>query len=312
MRPLSGASLPEPMQTETVVPDTAQAAPEQVAIRSIETIEDYRACEELQTTVWGPDDIVGIPLLSLVTAQDNGGIVLGAFAPGGALVGFVYSFPGLAPAGRLKQCSVILAVHPDYQNRNVGLRLKLAQRDAALAQGIDLVTWTFDPLVSANAYLNLAKLGGESSTYLTNVYGLGRGLNAGLETDRLLVEWWLAETGRPDADRAELPQWAPAVVNTLGPHPRSGVPINRGYDLTRADEWLRIRIPRDIAAVKEADVELAQAWRVQTREMFTTYLERGYRIRGFDHDGREPDSQPCYVLHRPPDGASRDERGRHG
>jgi len=297
--------------TETAVGGAARAPREQVAIRAVETIKDYRSCEELQTTVWGPDDIVGIPLLSLVTAQENGGIVLGAFVPGGALVGFVYSFPGLTPAGRLKQCSVLLAVHPDYQNRNVGLRLKLAQRDGALAQGIDLITWTFDPLVSTNAYLNLAKLGGESSTYLTNVYGLGRGLNAGLETDRLLVEWWLSEAGRPRAGHAALSQRAPAMVNTLE-SPRSGVPVNRGYDLGRADEWLRIRIPRDIAAVKEADVELAQAWRAQTREMFTTYLSRGYRIRGFDHDGREPDSQPCYVLHRQPDAVRRDEGVSHG
>lgn len=269
-----------------------------MAIRAIDTIEDYRRCEELQTTVWGPNDIVGIPLLMLVTAHNNGGIVLGAFTPGGALVGFVYSFPGLAPTGRLKQCSVILAVRPDHQNRNVGLCLKLAQRDAALAQGIDLITWTFDPLVSTNAYLNLAKLGAESSTYLPNVYGLGQGLNAGLETDRLLVEWWLSETSRPGANRVELPERASTVVNVVEIHPRSGLPINRGYDLRRADEWLRLQIPRDIGAVKEGDVELAQAWRAQTREMFTTYLERGYRVQGFHHDRHKPDSQPCYLLHR--------------
>ena len=297
--------------TETLA-STAHAAGERVAIRAVETIEDYRKCEELQTTVWGPDDIVGIPLLSLVTAQDNGGIVLGAFAPGGALVGFVYSFPGLAPTGRLKQCSVILAVHPGYQNRNVGLRLKLAQREAALAQGIDLITWTFDPLVSPNAYLNLAKLGGESSTYLTNLYGLGQGLNAGLETDRLLVEWWLFETAQRHADLDELPASSPTVVNVLEFHPRSGVPINRQYDLTREDEWLGIRIPRDIGAVKEADVELARVWRAQTREMFTTYLERGYRVRGFAHDGHEPDLHPCYLLHREPDRPRRHVGGRHG
>ena len=283
-----------------------------MAIRAVETIEDYRSCEELQTTVWGPDDIVGIPLLSLVTAQDNGGIVLGAFASGRALVGFVYSFLGLAPTGRLKQCSVILAVHPDYQNRNVGLRLKLAQRDAALAQGVDLITWTFDPLVSTNAYLNLAKLGTESSTYLVNLYGLGQGLNAGLETDRLMVDWWLTEMGRPDADLVELPACAPTVVNVLETHPRLGVPVNRRYDLTRADEWLGIRIPRDIGAVKEADVELAQDWRAQTREMFTTYLERGYRVRGFDRGGYDPNAQPCYLLHRETGGVRRGGMGRHG
>lgn len=298
--------------TDTAAGSTAHAASEQVDIRSVETIEDYRQCEALQATVWGPDDIVGIPLLGLVTAQDNGGIVLGAFTSAGELVGFVYSFPGVTPTGSLKQCSVILAVHPDYQNRNVGVRLKLAQREAALAQGIDLITWTFDPLVSINAYLNLAKLGAESSTYLTNVYGLGQGLNAGLETDRLLVDWWISETARRGADRAELPECAPTVVNVLETHPRSGLPSNREYDLTRADEWLSIRIPRDIGAVKDADVELARAWRTETREMFTTYLQRGYRTRGFDQGGHDPDGQPWYILHREPEGARGDGTGRHG
>ncbi len=285
------------MTTETVTRGTAPAR-ERIAIRAIETIDDYRKCEELQTTVWGSDDIVGVPLLGLVTAQDNGGIVLGAFAPGGALVGFVYSFLGFAPTGGLKQCSVILAVHPDYQNRNVGLRLKLAQRDAALTQGLELITWTFDPLVSTNAYLNLAKLRCSSSTYLMNVYGLGQGLNAGLETDRLLVEWWLSETDPASADLAPPPEWRLTAVNVLESHPPGGVPINREYDLTRTDEWLRIQIPRDIGAVKTADVELARAWRAETREMFRTYLGRGYHLRGFHHDKHRPDLHPCYLLHR--------------
>lgn len=289
------------MTTETVTRPTRHGARERIAIRAIGTIDEYRKCEELQTTVWGSDDIVGIPLLGLITAQDNGGIVLGAFAPGGALVGFVYSFLGFAPTGGLKQCSVILAVHPEYQNRNIGLRLKLAQRDAALAQGLELITWTFDPLVSTNAYLNLAKLGCSSSTYLTNVYGLGQGLNAGLKTDRLLVEWWLAGTGRPNADLAQPPGCRLTAVNALASHPLTGVPINREYDLTRTDEWLGIRIPRDIGAVKKADVKLARAWRAETREMFRTYLGRGYRLRGFYHDKHRLDSQPCYLLHREPE-----------
>jgi len=300
------------MATETIPKGTAPTAQERVLVRRVESIEDYRKCEDLQTAVWGSDDIVGIPLLGLVTAQDNGGIVLGAFAPGGTLAGFVYSFPGLAPSGRLKQCSVILAVHPDYRNHGVGPRLKQAQRDAALAQGIDLITWTFDPLVGTNAYLNLAKLGGVSSTYLTNLYGLGQGLNAGLETDRLLVEWWLSEGGRPRVGLADLPGGSVAAVNVLGSHPRSGVPINRGYDLNREDEWVLIRIPRDIGAVKETDMELARTWRAQTREMFVAYLGQGYRVRGFERECHEPGSNPCYVLHREPDDQRRGAAGRRG
>lgn len=300
------------MATETIPKGTAPIAQERVVVRRVASIEDYRQCEDLQTAVWGPDDIVGIPLLGLLTAQDNGGIVLGAFAPSGALAGFVYSFPGLAPSGRLKQCSVILAVHPHYRNRGVAPRLKLAQRQAALAQGIDLITWTFDPLVGTNAHLNLAKLGGVSSTYLENLYGLGQGLNAGLETDRLLVEWWLSETGRPTAGQADLPEGSAATVNVVGSHPRSGVPINLGYDLDREDEWLLIRIPRDVGAVKETGMELARAWRAQTREMFVTYLGRGYRVLGFDLGGHEPGSHPSYVLHREPDGQRHGATGREG
>lgn len=300
------------MATDTIPKGTAPSAQERVLVRRVERIEDYRKCEDLQTLVWGPDDIVGIPLLGLVTAQDNGGIVLGAFAPGGALAGFVYSFPGLAPSGRLKQCSVILAVHPDYRDRGVGPRLKLAQRDAALAQGIDLITWTFDPLVGTNAYLNLAKLRGVSSTYLTNLYGLGRGLNAGLETDRLLVEWWISEADRPGMGLADLPEGSAGAVNVLGSHSPAGVPINRGYDLNQEDEWLLIRIPRDIGAVKETDIDLARAWRAQTREMFLAYLERGYRVRGFDREGYGPGSHPCYILHRELDDQRRGAAGRQG
>lgn len=275
------------------------ATQDRVLIRPVDTVAEYRQCEDLQAEVWGSDDIVGIPLLGLMTAQENGGLVLGAFTPSGRLAGFVYSFPGLTSAGKLKQCSVILGVDPSYQHLGLGFRLKMAQREEALRLGIDLITWTFDPLRSVNAYLNFTKLGTVASAYLPNVYGLGRGLNDGLETDRLLVEWWLTDKEGEDADALERPDASVATVNTVEWHPRHDVPVNRRYELGRTEETLLVHIPRDMESVKEADLDLARAWRSEIREMLCGYLGRGYLVRGFRYDKHDADCSPCYVLRRP-------------
>src|SRR5215207_1941022 len=162
-------------------------------VRTIETLEELRQCEALQDRVWGPEDVVHVSSLVMITVNANGGFTLGAFA-GRRVVGFVLTAPGLTEAGQVKLGSILMAVDPEHQNGGVGFRLKLAQREIALARGHHLITWTFDPLASANAYLNLHKLGCVASRYLVDVYGTAEcGLNAGLPTDRLLAEWWIRE-----------------------------------------------------------------------------------------------------------------------
>ena len=160
-------------------------------IRPVTDHAEYRAVESLQADVWNLPDVEVVPLHMLVTAARNGGLLLGAF-DGDRLAGFVFGFPGLTADGRLKHCSHMAGVHPDYRDQNLGYRLKLAQRAAVLSQGIDLITWTFDPLEARNAWLNFHKLGAICNTYLRNVYGEMRdGLNAGLPSDRLQVDWWI-------------------------------------------------------------------------------------------------------------------------
>ena len=158
-------------------------------IRPVSEQAEYLATERLQSEVWNLPDVEIVPLHVLVTAAKNGGLLLGAF-DGDRLAGFVFGFPGLTADGRLKHCSHMAGVHPDYRDQNLGYRLKLAQREVVLSQGIDLITWTFDPLEARNAWLNFHKLGAVCNTYLRNVYGDMRdGLNAGLPSDRLQVEW---------------------------------------------------------------------------------------------------------------------------
>jgi predicted GNAT superfamily acetyltransferase len=271
-----------------------------VQVRRLESLDELRQCEELQARVWGPEDVVRVPALVMVTAQISGGFAFGAFA-GTQIIGFVLASPGLTESGFVKQSSVLMAVDPAYQGSGIGYRLKLAQREAALAQGIDLITWTFDPLASANAYLNLQKLGCIASRYFVNLYGTAeRGLNAGLPTDRLFVEWWLREPSVVDRLArvpVELPPATP-FVNSVAPDPRTGLPALHRVVLDRSEPLLLVEVPDNIRAIKLADLELARRWRSGTREVFQHYFARGYRAAGFHrlpHDGRVVH---CFLLER--------------
>ncbi|HMA38199.1 MAG TPA: hypothetical protein VKY74_27370, partial [Chloroflexia bacterium] len=184
-----------------------------ITIRRLMTIEEYAAAEQLQQDCWQSGPIEALPTHLLVTLQNESGLVLGAFTPPGRLIGFVLGFLG-REGDRLKHCSHMAAVHPDYRNQDIAYQLKMAQRAVILHSGLDLCTWTYDPLQCPNAILNIAKLGAISRVYKRNIYGeMHDGLNAALPTDRLYVRWEVqsprvrhcAETGRRvDAPVADL------------------------------------------------------------------------------------------------------------
>ena len=140
-----------------------------IIIRDLTLCSELREVETLQKEVWQSEDRDVVPLNILAATRAVGAILLGAF-DGPALVGFAYSFVGREDE-RLIHHSHMLAVTPLHRNLNLGYRLKLAQRDRALAQGIDRMTWTFDPLQSLNAHFNFAKLGVIADTYNINFYG---------------------------------------------------------------------------------------------------------------------------------------------
>ena len=182
-----------------------------VELRRCHGIEEFRACVALQKEVWNFSDAELVPLRMFVVADKVGGQVMGAF-DGDVMVGFALSVPGTR-SGHVYLHSHMLAVRKDHRNSGLGRRLKLMQREDAMARGIELIEWTFDPLEIKNAYLNIERLGAISRRYNINQYGITSSpLQGGLPSDRLIAEWWLKskrvetllETGKNPVIQAEL------------------------------------------------------------------------------------------------------------
>lgn len=161
------------------------------AIRELSTEAELREAVALQKTIWGFDDADLLPFRMMVVATKIGGQLLGAFADG-TMVAFCLAIPGLKEPLKPYLHSHMLGVLPEYRNAGLGRALKLRQRDDALARGIDLIEWTFDPLELKNAHFNIEKLGAIVRRYVRNQYGRSSShLHGGLPTDRCVAEWWI-------------------------------------------------------------------------------------------------------------------------
>jgi predicted GNAT superfamily acetyltransferase len=254
-------------------------------IRPLTTLEECRAVVALEKRVWGytdAEDVVPAPVL--IVSIKRGGVLLGAFAPDGQMIGFVYSIPGWKN-GRPTQWSHMLGVVSDARAAGLGRALKLAQREATLAMGIDLIEWTYDPLQALNAHLNFARLGVVVGEYEENIYGVSSSpLHQGSPTDRFVAEWRLREphverrigASGPlmrDASVASAP-----VVNPSKPgawlEPAEG---ELAYDARR----VLVEIPTGYNDVLLAEPALALQWRMTTRRIFQHYFSRGYRAVDF-------------------------------
>ena len=163
-------------------------------ICQLENPESLQKIEELQDLIWPGSQKEIVPIHMFLAAIHNGGLVLGAFSKN-RMIGMLFGFPGMFKTNdelKMKHCSHMLGVHPDWRNSGLGFALKCAQRQFVLSQGINLITWTYDPLLSRNAKLNITNLGAVCNTYRRSEYGqMLDSLNAGLDSDRFLVEWWL-------------------------------------------------------------------------------------------------------------------------
>lgn len=268
-------------------------------IRPLETIAELRACEALQRQVWAmPDDLEVVPSHLLVAVLRSGGLLLGAF-DGAELVGFVFGFPGISNNDRVKHCSHMMGVAPGYQSRGVGYQLKLAQRESALEQGIDLMTWTYDPLESRNAYLNIHKLGAVCKTYIRDYYGpLTDGLSAGLPSDRFQVEWWLAAERVRQCLAGDLDSGIEGPIVQVNAPARS----SKGYlepgaiSLKENAHTIRFEIPADYQTLKTTAPALALEWRLAVRTIAETYFAAGYVVVDFVHRRTQAGECSYYVL----------------
>lgn len=230
-----------------------------IAIRKCTTPDEFTACVQLQKQVWNFEDIDLIPVRLFVVADKIGGQVIGAFA-GDRLVGFVMAIPG-SRSGHPYLHSHMLAVSETHRNLGLGRRLKLAQRDDALARGFELIEWTFDPLEIKNAFLNIERLGAIARRYTINQYGVSSSpLQGGLPTDRLVAEWWL------NSKRVN------AVLN------------NRA--LPGFNPQLAIEVPAQIYEWKASEANRSRAKEVQSRnrESFLEAFNTGSAVLGYERD----------------------------
>ena len=253
-----------------------------VEVRDVRGADEMRACQGVQRRAWGiTEDGYVVPVATMAAAQRVGGLVLGAFQ-GQQLVGFSFAFLGRLD-GRLVLYSQLTGVEPGLQGTGVGRQLKFEQRRRAREAGLESVVWAFDPLQASNASFNLAVLGATTRTYEVDLYGPRTdALNAGLATDRLLVEW--PTSGEPHGVDARDWSSAPDLIDTAPPP--------RALPSTNARR-LRLAIPADLSRVK-ADPALAVEWQEQVRAAFQSAFGAGYVAVGFTRG----EHGPAYLLER--------------
>jgi predicted GNAT superfamily acetyltransferase len=219
-----------------------------IVIQDLVTEEQFREVVRVQKTIWGFSDIDLLPLRFFVVASKIGGQVFGA-CDDGRMVAFCLAIPGLKPDGKAYLHSHMLGVLPEYRNTGLGRRLKLHQRDDALARGIDLIEWTFDPLEIKNAYFNVVSLGAIVRRYVRNQYGASSSpLAGGLPTDRCVAEWWIAR-------------------------PRERGAVIEG-----------VRLPVDIAEIRGKDTGRARTIQTELADQFEAAFHRGLAVIGVERD----------------------------
>ena len=231
-----------------------------IEIRQLHQLAEFEQVLHLQQIIWGFNDIELLPVRFLVVVSRIGGHVFGAY-DGAEMIAFCFAIPGIKPTGKSYLHSHMLGVLPAYHNAGIGRRLKLRQRDDALARGIELIEWTFDPMELKNAFLNIEKLGAIVRRYNQNQYGhTASPLHGGLPTDRCYAEWWID---------------SPRVRKILAGESHA----------TNAVE--RVSYPADIARIRRDDAAEARAIQKANGEKLRRAFEHGLAATGFERGETE-------------------------
>ena len=266
--------------------DVAVTTP--IEIRSLKTLDELEKVQELDRLIWGMNE--SVPTHQTLTAVKNGGMVIGAYS-GDRLIGFQYSFAGFN-GEEVYLCSHMLGIHPDYRHLGIGERLKKAQRMEAIKLGYRQITWTYDPLESVNAYLNIGKLGAIVSTYIPNAYGeMNDPLNYGLASDRFLAEWWIQDQSFASTEEKKMDQVGDFKANLVidWQYNANGIPlpldVDRSFDMDKSIVF--VPIPDQFQEMKKKDQQIAIEWRMKTRDAFMHYFSKGWIVSGFIKNNEE-------------------------
>ena len=234
----------------------ARSKKNNIEIEALTTEQQFRDAVALQKTVWGFDEIELVPVRLFVVATKVGGQAFGAYTEG-RMIAFCLALPGLKPGPKSFLHSQMLGVLPEFRDAGIGRRLKLRQREDALARGIDLIEWTFDPLEIKNAYFNMQRLGAIVRRYVRNQYGTTSShLHGGLPTDRCTAEWWVASERVRSIVNGD-PYENPAIVE-------------------------RIQVPANIAEIRRTDPKRARAIQAEISECFESAFSRKLAVLGMD------------------------------
>lgn len=284
-----------------------------ITYRDLTTLGEFATVVQLERDIWGPayDDVVPVPILAV--SVHSGGILIGAFDERpSTMIGFVYSLPGIK-GGRPTQWSHMAGVLPAYRSLGLGRELKVLQRERALGAGLDLIQWTYDPLQAMNAHLNFAKLGVVCDEYAVNIYGMSSSpLHGGNPTDRFVVDWWIRQPhverriSRGSLEGGER-KGGPAIT-LRDQSVADAAPVNRAaaagewlecasVDLTLDARRILVEIPMGFTEMLSQAPDLAMAWRMATRDIFTAYFARGYKAVEFFLD--RPSGRGAYLLVKP-------------
>lgn len=242
----------------------------EIVIRECTSVEDFQQCIDLERAVWNDADIGIMPIRLYMISKACNAPTFGAFEASGKsagrLVGFVHTMIALIDK-RVVYHSHLAAVLEDWRHKDIGYKMKLAQREHAIKAGVSLIIWTFDPLQSRNAHFNINKLGAIIRRYAVNYYGEGLStvFDMAVPSDRLFAEWWVSS-----------------------PHVESALAGNRPLvpempDMK--DKLHSVSIPYDIEKVRAQSLEEHQRWRVRVREDFQNELAGGLIVRGFEREG---------------------------
>jgi predicted GNAT superfamily acetyltransferase len=264
----------------------AGSASEPTIIRALTATDEMAAVVELQREIWGYGDTGAdhpYPARALFAFSESGGLVSGAFTEEG-LVGFALAWLGrLESSGRAYLHSQLVGVLPRHRHLGIAFQLKLHQRSYALEQGLTLVRWTFDPLLSTNARLNLRKLGAVAQLYRRDYYGAIRShFGAGIETDRLWVDWYVKSprvesrlSGNRMPEYSNVPRVTRCEDVYVGTD-RFRAPVH--FSAPQPESAVLVEIPTNFDSLLLKAPELALRWRDFLREVITAYLAKGYIV----------------------------------
>jgi predicted GNAT superfamily acetyltransferase len=240
---------------ETTVMSATHATPG-IVVKALLKPTEMDEAVELQKQIWGFEDVDLLPARLFVVATKIGGQAFGAY-DGSKMVGYCLAIPGLKPGGCFYLHSHMLGVLDGYRDKGVGKSLKLAQRDDALARGVDLMEWTFDPLQVKNAFFNMERLGAVVRRFVRNQYGITSSLfDQGMPTDRCTAEWWLNHS---------------RVAQTLAGAPPPKPPIER-----------RIEVPLAMPEWRRSDAKRARETQARISDAFEESFQQGLAVVGVE------------------------------